>query len=80
MQSYHLDCDHKMYYADKNEIKVILRKRINIFIILLNFLDFFNIDKKYEDILIKFIPPYLFYSIDNYIFEGKISSLLSKIK
>jgi hypothetical protein len=81
IQSYLLDCDNKIHYVDKNAIfKDYLRKRINIFNNYSEFFRFFNIDKKYEEILIKYIPPYIFYSIDNYTFEEKMSSLISKIK
>jgi hypothetical protein len=81
IQSYLLDCDNKIHYVDKNAIfQDSLRKRINIFNNYSEFFRFFNIDKKYEEILIKYIPPYIFYSIDNYTFEEKMSSLISKIK
>ena len=81
IQSYLLDCDNKIHYVDKNAIfQDSLRKRINIFNNYSEFFRFFNIDKKYKEILIKYIPPYLFYSIDNYTFEEKMSSLISKIK
>lgn len=81
IQFYTLDCDYKIHYVDKNAIfQIYLRKRINVFNNYTEFFKFFNIDKKYEDILIKHIPPYLFYSIDNYTFEEKVSSLISKIK
>ena len=81
IQSYTLDCDHIIHYIDKNAtFQDYLRKRINIFNNYSEFFRFFNIDKKYEEILIKYIPPYLFYSIDNYTFEEKMSSLIMKIK
>lgn len=81
IQSYPLDCDYKINYVDKNAFfHAHLRKRINIFNNYSEFFRFFNIDKKYEEILIKYIPHYLFYSIDNYTFEEKMSSLISKIK
>jgi len=77
IQSYPLDCDYKIYYVDKNVFfHTYLRKRINIFNNYSEFFRFFNIDKKYEEILIKYIPHYLFYSIDNYTFEEKMSSLI----
>jgi len=77
IQSYPLDCDYKIHYVEKNAFfHSHLRKRINIFNNYSEFFRFFNIDKKYEEILIKYIPHYLFYSIDNYTFEEKMSSLI----
>ena len=81
IQSYPLENDHKIHYVDKNAIfQDYLRKRINIFNNYSEFFRFFNINKKYEEILIKYIPPYLFYSIDNYTFDEKMSLLIMEIK
>lgn len=81
IKSYSLDCDYRAHYINKNALfQNSLRKRINVFGNYKDFFRFFNFDEKYQDILIKLIPAYFFETIDNYTFEEKISSLMSKIK
>ena len=81
IQSFTSKCDYTINYVNKEaRSQIELRKRINVFDSYEEFFSFFDINKNYQDILIKLIPTYLFESIDNFTFEEKFSSLISKIK
>ena len=81
IQSFSSDCDFTAQYVNKKSLyQNSLKRRINVFENYKDFFRFFDFDKKYQDILIKLIPPNFFETIDNYTFEEKFSSLMSKIK
>ena len=81
IQSFSLDCDYTAHYVEKKALyRNILKKRINVFGNYKDFFSFFNFDEKYQNILIKLIPPNFFETIDNYTIEEQLSSLISKIK
>lgn len=80
IQSYSSECDGTIHYVNKNAVNnSCLRKRIKVFENNQDFFSYFNFSEKQRKILTKFIPPYLFETIDNWTFEEKMSKLLTKI-
>ncbi len=79
--SYSSKCDCRIHFVKKEAINNInYRERIPVFNNHKDFFNFFGINELHRNILTKLIPLDLFISIDNYSFEEKTSSLLTKIK
>ena len=81
IQSFSYECDFRAHYVNRKALyQNSFKRKIKVFGNYRDFFRFFDFDKKYQDILIKLIPTNFFETIDNYTFEEKFSSLLSKIK